>query len=184
MKELRKPRAGIVITGNEVYHGRVRDAFAPIIAKKIEAYGGEIVATYFAPDDETFIEERLRELLKAGADLLITTGGMSVDPDDVTRFAIKNLGATDITHGSAVLPGAMFLVAYLGIEHSAEGMGQEPCPAPHQLSALCCHPHPRHPRLRHVSQGHHLRSRPSAHSCGRADRKKGTRRTGPRRALS
>ena len=113
VKELRKPRAGIVITGNEVYHGRVRDAFAPIIAKKIEAYGGEIVATYFAPDDETFIEERLRELLKAGADLLITTGGMSVDPDDVTRFAIKNLGATDITYGSAVLPGAMFLVGYL-----------------------------------------------------------------------
>jgi molybdenum cofactor synthesis domain-containing protein len=113
VKELRRPRAGIVITGNEVYHGRVQDAFAPIIAKKIEACGGEIVATYFAPDDEKFIEGRLRELLKAGADLLITTGGMSVDPDDVTRFAIRNLGATDITYGSAVLPGAMFLVGYV-----------------------------------------------------------------------
>ena len=137
VKELRKPKAGIVITGNEVYHGRVQDAFAPIIAKKIEACGGKIVGTYYAPDDVTFIEERLRELLKAGADLLITTGGMSVDPDDVTRFAIRNLGATDLTYGSAVLPGAMFLVGYLGIEHSAEsiehsakGMGQEP-------SALC-----------------------------------------------
>jgi molybdenum cofactor synthesis domain-containing protein len=113
VKELRRPKAGIVITGNEVYHGKIKDAFAPIITKKIEEYSGEIVGIYYAPDDERFIEERLRELIAAGADLLITTGGMSVDPDDVTRFAIRNLGATDLTYGSAVLPGAMFLVAYL-----------------------------------------------------------------------
>ncbi|MFN3739473.1 MAG: molybdopterin-binding protein [Thermodesulfovibrionales bacterium] len=113
VKELRRPRAGIVITGNEVYYGRIKDAFAPIITKKIEAYHGEIVGIYYAPDDVEFIEARLRELLAAGADLLITTGGMSVDPDDVTRFAIRKLGAVDITYGSAVLPGAMFLVAYI-----------------------------------------------------------------------
>ena len=113
VKELRKARAGVVITGNEVYHGRIKDAFGPVIKKKIEAFGGEIVGLYYAPDDESFIEERLKELIDAGADLLITTGGMSVDPDDVTRFAIKKLGAIDITYGSAVLPGAMFLVAYL-----------------------------------------------------------------------
>ena len=113
VKEIRKPRAGVVITGNEVYHGRIKDAFAPIIAKKVEEYGGEIVGMYYAPDDEKYIEDRLRELLNAGADLLITTGGMSVDPDDVTRFAIRNLGASDITYGSAVLPGAMVLVGYI-----------------------------------------------------------------------
>ena len=113
VKAMRKPRAGVVITGNEVYHGRIKDAFAPIIAKKIEEYGGEIVGAYYAPDDERFIEDRLLELLNAGADLLITTGGMSVDPDDVTRFAIRSIGATDITYGSAVLPGAMVLVGYL-----------------------------------------------------------------------
>lgn len=113
VKELRKPKAGIVITGNEVYYGRIKDAFAPIITKKIEAYQGEIVGLYYAPDDEELIEARLRELIEAGADLLITTGGMSVDPDDVTRFAIRKLGATDITYGSSVLPGAMFLVAYI-----------------------------------------------------------------------
>jgi molybdenum cofactor synthesis domain-containing protein len=124
VKELRKPRVGVVITGNEVYHGRIKDAFAPIIAKKIEEYGGELAGMYFSPDDEKYIEDRLRELLAVGADFLITTGGMSVDPDDVTRFAIRNLGATDLTYGSAVLPGAMVLVAYLGIEHSAKGMGQ------------------------------------------------------------
>ncbi len=114
IKEIRKPKAGVVITGNEVYYGRIKDAFAPIIKAKIEVMDGEIVGIYYAPDDETFIEARLRELLNAGADLLITTGGMSVDPDDVTRFAIRNIGVEDITYGSAVLPGAMFLVAYLG----------------------------------------------------------------------
>jgi len=113
VKEIRKPKVGVVITGNEVYHGRIKDAFAPIIRKKIDAFNGEIVGIYYAPDNEEFIEARLRELIEAGADLLITTGGMSVDPDDVTRFAIRRLGATDITYGSAVLPGAMFLVAYL-----------------------------------------------------------------------
>ena len=113
VKELRKPRAGVVITGNEVYYGRIKDAFAPIIEKKIKDFNGEIIGIYYAPDDEKMIEDRLIELIEAGADLLITTGGMSVDPDDVTRFAISKLGAVDITYGSAVLPGAMFLAAYL-----------------------------------------------------------------------
>ncbi len=114
VREMRKPRVGVVITGNEVYHGKIKDAFSPVITKKTEGIAGELVGIYYAPDDKTFIVNRLRELLNAGADLLITTGGMSVDPDDVTRFAIRELGATDITYGSAVLPGAMFLVAYLG----------------------------------------------------------------------
>ncbi|MDA8101009.1 MAG: molybdopterin-binding protein [Nitrospiraceae bacterium] len=117
VKEIRKPRAGVVITGNEVYHGRIKDAFAPIIAKKIAAVGGEVVGTFYAPDDEKMIEERLRELLASGADLLITTGGMSVDPDDVTRFAVRNLGASDLVYGSAVLPGAMVLVGYIEGRH-------------------------------------------------------------------
>lgn len=114
VRELRRPKAGIVITGSEIYHGRITDAFAPVITEKVKAAGGEIVGTYYAPDDDAFIEQRLRELLAAGADLLITTGGMSVDPDDVTRFAIRNLGADDIVYGAAMLPGSMFLVAYLG----------------------------------------------------------------------
>lgn len=113
VKGLRRPKAGVVITGNEVYHGRIKDAFAPVITKKIKSFGGEVVGLYYAPDEESFIEKRLRELIEAGANLLITTGGMSVDPDDVTRFAIRNLGADEMTYGSAVLPGAMFLISYL-----------------------------------------------------------------------
>jgi molybdenum cofactor synthesis domain-containing protein len=113
VKEIRKPKAGIVITGNEVYHGRIRDAFAPVIIKKVQEYDGEVVGLYFAPDKEDIIRQRLEELIEGGADLLITTGGMSVDPDDVTRFAIRGLGVDQITYGSAVLPGAMFLLAHL-----------------------------------------------------------------------
>jgi len=66
-----------------------RMSLPPNHSKKIEAIGGEMVGTYYAPDDEAFIEARLRELINAGADLLITTGGMSVDPDDVTQVCNK-----------------------------------------------------------------------------------------------
>jgi hypothetical protein len=88
--------------------------------EKIGAFGGEIIGTTIAPDDKDIIQQQLRELLAAGADLLITTGGMSVDPDDVTRFAIRDLGATDIVYGSPVLPGAMLLVGYLEKVRSSE----------------------------------------------------------------
>jgi molybdopterin biosynthesis enzyme len=118
VSEMRRPRAGVVITGSEVFSGRIDDAFAPVIRKKIEDVGGTVVGVSYAPDDEAVIERRLRELLEAGADLLVTTGGMSVDPDDVTRFAVRNIGAGDITYGSPVLPGAMFLVAYLEGGHN------------------------------------------------------------------
>ena len=110
---MRKPKAGLVITGNEVYHGKIKDAFEPVIRAKIKKFDGEIVGVHFAPDNAKIIEDRIRELINAGADLIITTGGMSVDPDDVTRFAIRNLGVDELHYGSPVLPGAMFLVAYL-----------------------------------------------------------------------
>jgi hypothetical protein len=109
---MQRPLVGVVITGNEICSGRITDAFAPVIREKIAAFGGEIVGVAYAPDSEAVIETSLRELIDRGANLLITTGGMSVDPDDVTRFAIRNLGASDITYGAAVLPGAMFLIAY------------------------------------------------------------------------
>jgi hypothetical protein len=138
VKEMRRPRAGAVITGNEVYYGRIKDVFAPIITEKIRAFNGEMVGISYAPDKEEVIEERLRELLRSGADLLITTGGMSVDPDDVTRFAIRNLGAHDISYGSAALPGAMFLVA--SVNHQESGsvpiLGIPACAMYHRITVL------------------------------------------------
>lgn len=113
VSEIRKPKTGIVITGNEVYHGKIKDAFEPVIRKKIESVDGEIIGVHFAPDNADFIKNKILELISDGADLIITTGGMSVDPDDVTRFAIRDLGVEEMYYGSPVLPGAMFLIAYL-----------------------------------------------------------------------
>lgn len=131
VKEIRKPKAGIVITGNEVFHGRIKDAFEPVIRKKIKVLDGEIIGVRFAPDDVKIIEDRIRELINEGADLIITSGGMSVDPDDVTRFAIRNLGVEEMHYGSPVLPGSMFLVAYLqNAEHRAKNTDSPPFNSP------------------------------------------------------
>jgi len=124
VKEMRRPHAGIVITGNEVYYGKIKDAFEPVIANKIKSVNGDVAGVSFAPDDAKHIEDRIRELISAGADLIITTGGMSVDPDDVTRFAIRNLGVEEFIYGSPVLPGSMFLVAYLRTEARKRGSAE------------------------------------------------------------
>lgn len=115
VKRLRRFKSGIVITGNEVYHGRIKDTFASVIKDKLRNFDGDIIDVLYAPDDSVFIEKSLLELLNRGADLLIVTGGMSVDPDDVSRFAIRKIASGEVTYGSAVLPGAMFLVAYIRI---------------------------------------------------------------------
>ncbi len=107
-------KVGLVITGNEVYFGRVEDAFVPALTPKLEAFGLEVLAVRFCPDDQAFIKKTLEEVLAQGAELVLVTGGMSVDPDDVTRHAIAALGVSDLVYGSPVLPGAMFLVAYRG----------------------------------------------------------------------
>lgn len=134
VKEMRRPLAGVVITGNEVYSGRIRDCFAPVITEKVKSFGGEIVGLHYAPDDESYIETKLGELIEAGADVLITTGGMSVDPDDVTRFAIRRLGTAEITYGSAVLPGAMVLVAY--VEKAVAGSDLRVSDSSHAIPVL------------------------------------------------
>lgn len=115
VKKLRSFKAGIIITGNEVFYGRIEDSFADVIINKLKNFDGEILSIAFAPDDESFIVKKLKDMIDAGADLLITTGGLSVDPDDVTRFAVKKL-AREIIYGSPVLPGAMFMLAYLDNE--------------------------------------------------------------------
>lgn len=106
-------RAAIVITGQEVYEGRVKDAFTPIITKKLEKFGIVTVYSDIAPDHVESIRNCISKGIKAGAQLVLCTGGMSVDPDDVTRTAITEAGAVDIVYGSPVLPGAMFLAGYI-----------------------------------------------------------------------
>lgn len=105
--------AGVMITGSEVYSGRIEDRFEPIIRRKVEALGGQVAEVVFLPDDEARIAQTARRLVDEGANLLITTGGMSVDPDDRTRFGLTRAGVRDMIYGSSVLPGAMFLIGYL-----------------------------------------------------------------------
>ncbi len=108
-----KAKAGIMITGDEVYYGRIKDKFQPIIRQKVAEMGGDVLDVVFLPDDDEQIANAATDLVDKGANLLISTGGMSVDPDDRSRHALKKAGAVDMIYGSPVLPGAMFMVAYL-----------------------------------------------------------------------
>ena len=110
---VKKARVGLLITGNEVYYGRIQDKFEPIIRSKVAELDGTVLEAVFLPDDDSKIAQAALRLVSQGANLLITTGGMSVDPDDRTRHALKKAGARDMVYGSAVLPGAMFMAAYL-----------------------------------------------------------------------
>ncbi len=114
VKSLRQAKVGLVITGNEVFNGLIEDRFAPILTEKVTSLGSTVDSITFAPDDENRIHEAVQNHLDHGCDLLMLSGGMSVDPDDVTRKGIRMAGASEMHYGSAVLPGAMFLVAYIG----------------------------------------------------------------------
>ncbi len=110
----RKMRVGGVATGSELYNGLVKDEFDQYVAQKVIDYGCEFVKKIVVPDDVVAISRAILELDTLGCDLILTTGGLSVDPDDVTRKGIRKAGARVISYGSPVLPGAMFLYARLG----------------------------------------------------------------------
>jgi len=105
--------ASIVVTGREVFEGRIRDAFGPVMKKKLEDLGIRVLSVKRVPDDPSAISGTILEYISEGAGLVLCTGWMSVDPDDVTRKGICMAGASDITYGTPVLPGAMFLVGYI-----------------------------------------------------------------------
>ena len=110
----KKKKAGIVTTGSEVFHGRIEDRFTPVVIEKIRQYGGRLIGHSVCDDDPDRITGAIMDLLGKGAEIVLCTGGMSVDPDDRTPLAIKNTGAEIISYGAPVLPGAMFLLAYYG----------------------------------------------------------------------
>jgi molybdenum cofactor synthesis domain-containing protein len=133
VKPIRNAKVGLIVTGNEVYHGLIKDRFAPILAEKVETLGSEVLGVAFAPDDADAISAAIRTHLDRGCDLLLLSGGMSVDPDDVTRLGIRSAGAAEMHYGSAVLPGAMFLVAYLG---DVPLLGVPACGLFHRITVL------------------------------------------------
>lgn len=111
VKKLSKPEIGLIVTGQEVYDGLIQDRFVPVIKPKLEAYGCTVARIVFAPDDADFIARTIHELISVGCEIIVGTGGLSVDPDDVTRSGVIKAGADEVVYGAAVLPGAMVLTA-------------------------------------------------------------------------
>lgn len=118
----KKMKAGVVTTGSEVYHGRIKDTFTPVIINKLKEYGIEVCWHKLVDDKNEMIVDAIKEIKESGADLILCTGGMSVDPDDLTPGAIKKSGANIVTYGAPVLPGAMFLLGYFDDETPIMGL--------------------------------------------------------------
>ncbi len=112
--EFKPLKIGIVITGSEVYEGRIKDAFTPILKNKFEAWNCSIHSKQMTTDETQMTANAIQEALDAGADFIAVTGGMSVDPDDKTPAAIKQVASEVITYGAPIFPGAMFMLAYRG----------------------------------------------------------------------
>ena len=105
-------KVGIVTTGNEVFYGRIKDTFGPVVMEKVKEFNADILGQTIVNDQAENITNAIMEFIKNGADMVLCTGGMSVDPDDKTPKAIKDTGAEVISYGAPVLPGAMMMVAY------------------------------------------------------------------------
>lgn len=114
VRPFRTLKAGIIVTGSEVYRGVIQDGFGPVVRRKLAAYGCEVLGQIYASDQVDRIVQAIRAFLAEGADLITITGGMSVDPDDVTPAGISAAGGRVVTYGVPVLPGAMFMLAYIG----------------------------------------------------------------------
>lgn len=108
----KKKKVGIVTTGNEVYYGRIKDTFGPVVMDKVKAFDADIMGQVIVNDDMEKITKAVLDYIDQGAELVLCTGGMSVDPDDKTPGAIKATGARIVSYGAPVLPGAMMLIAY------------------------------------------------------------------------
>lgn len=109
-----KKKVGIITTGSEVFTGKIQDAFGPAIRAKLSRYDVEVLGQTIMDDKPGPIAAQINAYIDQGADMILCTGGMSVDPDDTTPTAIKGSGAEIISYGAPVLPGAMFLLAYKG----------------------------------------------------------------------
>ncbi len=111
--KLQHKKIGVVTTGSEVFSGLIEDKFGPVLIKKFQALGSTVIKQVFSDDDEQMIADSIKELLREGVDIVCVTGGMSVDPDDKTPSGIREAGGDIETYGAPVLPGAMFMLAYI-----------------------------------------------------------------------
>lgn len=107
-------KVGVVTTGSEVYKGRIEDKFGPVLREKLANFGAAVLEQTFANDEKEMIQRQIVQLIEKGAELVLVTGGMSVDPDDRTPGAIKGISTEVIRYGTPVLPGSMMMIAYRG----------------------------------------------------------------------
>jgi molybdenum cofactor synthesis domain-containing protein len=131
VKILNPLKIRLIITGDEVYKGLIKDRFKDIVEKKVNALGATVLESVVLPDNEKMITDQINSYLEKDTDLIITTGGMSVGPDDVTRAGIEKSGFAQTHYSSAVLPGAMFL---LGYNKSTSIMGLPACGLFHKIT--------------------------------------------------
>ena len=101
----RQIKVGIVTTGSEVYHGRIRDQFTPVVEAKLREWDAQILGNILCSDDVSMEQDAIGKWIREGADMVVCTGGMSVDPDDRTPLAIRSCADEVITYGAPVLPG-------------------------------------------------------------------------------
>jgi molybdenum cofactor synthesis domain-containing protein len=114
IKAFQSLKVGMVTTGSEVYSGRIKDAFGPVVERKFDELGSAVFRQELVSDDMTMTVASIQKLIDEGAEMVVVTGGMSVDPDDQTPAAIKAAGGNVIIYGAPVFPGAMFMLAYIG----------------------------------------------------------------------
>jgi hypothetical protein len=133
IKKFLPKKARLIITGSEIYNGLIKDRFKDIVERKLAKYGSVLEETAILPDDTVAISEKLRSYLEKDTDLIISTGGMSVDPDDVTRQGIRDMGIHREYYGAGVLPGTMFLLAYRG---DLPVMGIPACALYHEITVF------------------------------------------------
>jgi len=122
VKPFRQRPIGLVVTGSEVFKGRIPDQFGPVVEAKLAQFGCPIVYKAYSDDQAEMTAQKIREAVEAGAEVILCTGGMSVDPDDATPGAIRRTGATVVTYGAPFLPGSMFMLAYLPGDRPVMGL--------------------------------------------------------------
>jgi hypothetical protein len=133
VKPLVLRKVGLIVTGDEVHSGLVPDAFAPRLRQKLQAFGATLTDVRFEPDDPQAIAAAIKKRVVQGDEVVLVTGGMSVDPDDATPEGIRLAGCRVVRYGAPVLPGSMFLMSYL---KDTPVMGVPACGVYHETTVL------------------------------------------------
>lgn len=104
--------AAVLVTGSEVHAGRIEDGFQPRLRATLEPFGVEVTRAEILPDDRELIRASVATAARQ-CDIVLVTGGTSVDPDDVTVAAMEAAGAVFPVRGMPMQPGNNFTIGRL-----------------------------------------------------------------------